>query len=180
MKKRCSYYVERRSPLVLTAAAFFLLSALLRLVWWLIWPENSAGSLLLTRALLPIAACLLFLLCILRFGKEHLWLSFFPAAMGVLFFILKAADFLWWHRALCTLLYLAVAALYGIAVFGIAPIRKLLIPLFGLPLAFHIFIEDLIINRNVYLPHQWVQEISVLCIMAGLLCLSAAMKEKKN
>lgn len=178
MTKRCRYYLEPRSSLVLIGSAFFLISIILRLCWCLIWPENVAGPLLLSRGLLPLSACALFILCLLRWGKRALWLSFFPAFMGVLFFILKAADFVWWHKALCTILYLAVAALYGLTVFGIAPIKKLLIPLFGLPLTFHIFIEDLIINRNIYTPSQWVQELSVLCIMAGLLCVSIAMKNR--
>jgi hypothetical protein len=129
---------------------------------------------------LPLTACVLFVVCLLGFGKRRLWLSFIPAAMGVLFFLLKATTFVWWHQALCTLLYLLVAALYGLTVFGIFPIRKLLIPLFGLPLCFHIFVEDGILHRTVYHMTDWFQEWSVLAIMAGLLCLAFAMKERKG
>lgn len=177
--KRTQYYIEPRSGPVYAAAAFLGISMILRLAWYAIWPEAAQGSLVWTRVALPVGACGLFLLCLFRWGRERLWLSFFPAFLGVLFFILKAADFVWWHRMLCTLLYLAVAVLYGLTVFGLAPIRKLLIPLFGLPLLFHIFVEDLLIKRSVYTPDQWIQEGSVLCIMAALLCISVGMREKK-
>ena len=170
---RTHYYIEPRSVLVRTAAGLLALSIALRLAWCLGWPGQLAGSRLYLHALLPLASCGLFLLCLMRFGRTRLWLSFFPAFLGVLFFLLKAASFSWLHRLLCTLLYLAVA------VFGVAPIRKLLIPLFGLPLAYHIFVEDLILHRAVYTAAQWLQEGSVLCIMASLLCISLAMQEQK-
>lgn len=175
-KEKIQYHIEPRG-MTLIAAGFMVLSFLLRLAWCILWPENIAGSLLFTRAILPLSACTGFVFCLLRRGEDSLRASFVPALMGVLFFILKAGTFVWWHQLLCTLLYLLVAVLYGLTVLGICPIRKLLYPLFGLPLAFHIFVEDLIINRNVYTLSQWFQEWSVLCIMAGLLCLAAAIRE---
>ena len=174
MKKR--YCIEPKSPLILTAAAFLGISFALRLFWSIHWHVNDL-FILLSQVVLPLFSCASFHVCLFRWGKAQLWTTFIPAFLGVLFFILKAAGFVWWHQLLCTLLYLLVAVLYGLAVFGIAPIKKLLIPLFSLPLAFHIFIEDLIINRDTHTAAAWIQEISVLCIMAALLCISLAMKE---
>ena len=172
------YYVEPRQVAVRMAAGFLMLSMALRIAWWCLWPEQLAGARLWIHGVLPLAACGLFLLSLLRFGRKALWVSAFPCFLGVLFFLLKAEAFVWWHRLLCTLLYLAVAVLYGLAVCG-APIRKLLIPLFGLPLAFHLFVEDLILHRASYTAAQWLQEGSVLCIMASLLCIALAMRRQQ-
>ena len=169
------YSVEPRSAVMVAASAFLCLSILLRLAWWILWPEQLSGWRALIHGILPLAACALFLVTLLRWGRTALGLSAFPCFLGVLFFILKATTFVWWHQLLCTLLYLAVAALYGLTVFGL-PIRKLLLPLFGLPLAFHLFVEDLAMNRTVYTAAQWLQEGSVLCIMASLFCISLAMQ----
>ena len=180
MKQRIRYTVDPCAKLPRLAMGFMALSMLLRLMWCLIWPQELAAKGPAIHAHLPLLSCVLFLLCLRLFGKKALWTSFFPAFGGVLFFILKAASFVWWHRLLCTLLYLLVACLYGAAVFGLAPIKKLLIPLFALPLAFHIFIEDLIIKYHTMTPADWLQEGSVLCIMAALLCVSLAMRPARE
>ncbi|MGM9522729.1 MAG: hypothetical protein ACI3VB_09660 [Oscillospiraceae bacterium] len=178
--KRTKYYVEPHGALVISAAVFMAASAVLRIFWCVLWPEELEPTVLCTQGILPVTACILFIFLIFKYGKKAIWLSFFPAAMGVLFFVLKATGFAWWHQLLCTLLYLLVAVLYGLTVFGVLPTSRLLIPLFGLPLAFHIFVEDLVINFSSNTPRQWFQECSVLCIMAGLLCVSLAMKKESE
>lgn len=180
MKRRTRYYIQPRGKLTLATVGFMTLSIVLRTAWCVLWPEEVAGRGLLIHALLPLCSCALFIVCLLLWGEKALWASFFPTLAGVLFFLLKATTFVWWHQLLCTLLYLLVAALYGAAVFGLLPIKKLLIPLFGLPLAFHVFVEDMIINFHSMSAGQRLQEGSVLCIMAGLLCVSLAMREDKS
>lgn len=172
---RVGYELDPRRSLTWLSAGFMIAAAALRLVWWGLWPEEAARAGLWTQMALPVAACLLFAAAILLLGRRALWISAFPAFLGVLFFILKAQNFVWWHRLLCTILYLAVAVLYGLTAFGF-PIRKLLLPLFGLPLAFHLLVEDLFLRGPDYTAGQWLQEISVLCIMASLLTAAAAMK----
>lgn len=176
---RVGYMVDPRRRLAWLSAGFMIAAAVLRLVWWGLWPEEAAGAGLWTQLALPVGACLLFAASILLLGRRALWVSAFPAFLGVLFFILKAQNFVWWHRLLCTILYLAVAVLYGLTAFGF-PIRKLLLPLFGLPLAFHLLVEDLFLRGPDYTAGQWLQEISVLCIMASLLAASAAMEPAKK
>ena len=82
---------------------------------------------------------------------------------------------------LCILLYLLVAVLYTGTVFGRIRTKWLLVPLFGLPLLYHIFVEDLNAMRSANPPSfdAGMQEVSVLCIMLSLLLLSIAMKKKK-
>ncbi|MCM1149077.1 MAG: hypothetical protein NC319_03180 [Butyricicoccus sp.] len=180
MKKKIRYHIEPDGIMTRAAVCFMALSMALRAVWCLLWPGQAAEAGMAVHAVLPLCACALFIVCLLLCGKRALWLSFFPAAVGVAFFILKAASFVWWHRLLCTLLYLLVAALYGAAVFSLSPVKKLLIPLFGLPLLFHIFVEDMIINREIMTAALWLQEGSVLCIMAGLLCVSLALRGEEK
>lgn len=177
MKERVRYAVEPRSWLGWGATGFMILAMALRIIWWIGWHKELTGGLWVTQALLPVLACLVFVAALQRFGKTALWTTYIGVFLGVLFFILKADDFVWWQRMLCTLLYLAVAVLYGLAVFGL-PIRVLLIPLFALPLAFHLFVEDLALSGGHYTAAQWLQEGSVLSILAALLCVALAMQKQ--
>ncbi len=176
--KRTLYTLDTKRPPGLAAVGFFVLSALLRLAWALAFTDAARGRGIALHVLLPELACAAFIVLLALEGKKRLWPTFFPMLLGVTFFILKATGFTPVHQLLCTALYLAVAALYGAAVWGLAPLRPLLIPLFGLPLLYHIFVEDLVFNRPVYTMSEWLQEWSVLCIMAGLLCVSLGMKRK--
>ena len=171
--RRVRYRVRPRRPAALLGAALFLLAAALRLFWWAWWPE-AAGEGYLALAVLPAAACVLYVAALWAQGRR-LWITFFPAAMGVLFFVLKAQAFPPAQRWLCTALYAAVAVLYGLAMAGL-PVRRLLLPLFGLPLAYHLLVEDLLLAGPGYTAAQWVQEASVLCIMGALLAVSWAME----
>ncbi|MCD8117480.1 MAG: hypothetical protein LUE21_10275 [Oscillospiraceae bacterium] len=175
---RISYYIEPKGA-VWAAVGFMVLSFGLRLAWWLAWPEDTAAAGVYVHGVLPLGACVLFCLCLLYPGRISLRISFFPALLGVLFFILKAGTFVWWHQTLCTLLYLLVAVLYGLTAFSILPLRKLLFPPFGLPLTFHAVVLDLIVHRTVFTWPEWFQEWSVLCIMAGLLCVALAIREER-
>ena len=104
-------------------------------------------------------------------------------AVGVVFFVLKAMDFAPLHRNLCLLLYTAVLVLYFLTVLGIIPTVKLLYPLFGLPFLYHVFVED---TKAYFFADppvpvvEWMPEISVLCIMASLFCLTFSMKKSPN
>lgn len=180
MKKKIRYHIEPSGVLTRAAVCFMALSMVLRAVWCLLWPGQASDSGMIVHVLLPLCACALFIVCLLLCGKKALWLSFIPAAVGVVFFILKASAFVWWHQLLCTLLYLLVAVLYGAAVFSLAPVKKLLVPLFALPLLFHIFVQDMILQREMMTAALWLQEGSVLCIMAGLLCVALALRGEEK
>ena len=84
------------------------------------------------------------------------------------------------HTILCICLYLAVAFIYTATVFGVIRTKWLLVPLFGLPLIVHIYLDrDMIApkGKTVVLA-ELLPEISVLCIMAALLCICFAMKRR--
>ena len=83
---------------------------------------------------------------------------------------------------LCLCLYALVAVLYTATVTGRVPTQKLLWPLFALPLLYHIFVEDLqlYVFAEPPVPYfEWLPEISVLLIMAGLLCVSLGLERRK-
>lgn len=179
-KKKIRYHIEPDGALARAAVCFMALSMALRGVWCLLWRAEASQAGLTVHVVLPLCACAMFIVCLLLCSRRALWLSFFPLLAGVVFFILRATDFVWWHMILCTLLYLLVAALYGAAVFSLMPVKMLLVPLFGLPLLFHIFVQDMILQRETMTASGWLQEGSVLCIMAGLLCVALAMRGEEK
>ena len=174
---RYNYYVSSDDILVKVSIALFALSFFLRLFWSIAWRSSISRKMLIEQVLLPLAATLLFVVFIWKFGETKLWLTVIPAAMGVIFFMLKARTFKKWHKVLCLSLYTLVILLYGSIVLGVLPVVKLLIPLFGIPLAVHVFYEDPFVMAKKYDAAGWIQEVSVVAIMAGLLLLSLAMKE---
>lgn len=159
-----------RHPAALAACGWMALSAGLRLTYFL--GGGRCGPLWL-HLVLPVAAALLFLLGHILGPRPTKVCSSAAVVLGVLFFVLKAADFAPLHRALCTLLYLAVLMLYLLTALGALPTRRLLFPLFGLPLLYHIFVED---TQTYFFADppvpvfDWLPELSVLCIMAALFC----------
>ncbi len=180
--KRNFLEIRTNHPAAAVACGFMAVSAAVRLTYYLTSPQTAA--VLLLHVLLPVLANGLFLAGILlgrRFPKLPIPMTVAAVAVGVTFFLLKAASFSPLHRMLCTVLYLAVLFLYTLTVTGVIPTKKLLYPLFGLPLLYHIFVEDLRYYVLVDPPvpvWEWMPEISVLCIMAALFSLTFAMRRR--
>ncbi len=175
------YSVSRRNLFVKLSVIFMLLSALCRFLgYWGFWSNQTSGFITFQIAL-PILCNLLFIVLILYAGRRFFSLTFIPVILGVMFFIIKAFGFgSILHTALCICLYLAVAFIYTATVFGVIRTKWLLLPLFGLPLAVHIYLDrDMIApaDKAVELS-ELLPEISVLCIMAALLCICFAMKRR--
>ena len=180
-KKRAKFYVEKNSAFVKAVWIFMLLSAVFRILGcWGLWKDSFFA---VTQIALPLAANLFFILFIVLLGTKALWLTSLPVLMGVAFFIIKAFTFdSWIHTTLCIALYILVAVLYVLTVFGSIRTKWLLVPLFGLPFLYHVFVEDLAALRDAAHPVTFsagLQELSVLCIMLALLMTALAMKKKK-
>lgn len=179
MRRTTVYEIDTKGLWARLSALFMALSLALRLYW--AWGAEPEGARVVIHLLLPATANILFAFFVLCYGKKAVWTTFIPALMGVVFFIIKALGFpSIIHTVLCICLYLLVAVLLGLTLFGFIPTKKLLIPLFGLPMVYHIFVEDLIQNREVYTTANWLQEFSVLCIMASLLCLSIGLEKRER
>lgn len=175
---RVKYYVERQSAWIQAAVIIMLLSAAFRLIGcWGLWGDSFFAA---TQIALPLVGNVLFILCLMLLGKRFFALTSLPVLLGVVFFIVKSFSFdSWIHTVLCILLYLLVAVLYTATAFGFLRTKWLLVPLFGLPFLYHIFVEDLAALRGGELSFaDGMQEMSVLCVMLALLCTAFAMKKK--
>lgn len=176
------YSVSGRNFFARLSAVLMGLSILLRLLaYWGFW-NNRDADFIYTQIALPVLSCLLFIAIVLLLGQRFFSLTAVPVLMGVVFFIIKSMGFeSWLHTVLCIALYILVAAIYTATVFGFIRTKWLLVPLFGLPLLYHIFIEDrntLLANENAMTIGEWLPEFSVLCIMAALFFITFAMKRK--
>ena len=176
MKNRCVYWLPRIGVTAMLSMAFMLASAVIRLVWCC-GAEDLSASLFWLQVVLPLVANFTFIIIVLRDGKDRLFRTAIPVWLGCVFFALKALTFpSLLHTVLCLCLYALVAVLYTTTVTGRIPTQKLLWPLFGLPLLYHIFVEDM---GRVWAQGELLQEISVLCCMAALLCISMAMQKRE-
>ena len=176
MRKKTVYWVPKLGALALLSMLFMACSALVRVVW-------ACGEPALSRAVfwfqvvLPLAANVVFVLTLLESHRDRLYRTAIAVWMGCVFFAVKALGFpSLAHTVLCLGLYALVAALYTATVTGRVPSQVPLWFLFGLPMLYHIFVED---TRKVGWPvHDWLPEISVLCCMASLLLVSLTMKKR--
>ncbi|MBE6599343.1 MAG: hypothetical protein E7638_07880 [Ruminococcaceae bacterium] len=180
-QKRTEISLRRDHPAALAASLIMAAAGFLRL-WYFLSGEID-WFVLIVRLFLPCAAVVLFIAGNITGGERFKPFSIGAVALGVAFFIIKAqTDFSLLHRSLCTILYVTVLAVYTLTVLGYLPTKKLLIPLFGLPLLYHIVVEDTqyYFFANPPVPvWEWIPEISVLCIMGALFCQSFAMKQEK-
>ena len=158
--------------------AMMAVSVLIRCIYFAV--HGGTAGYLTVHLLLPIlAAATIFTVVLRKAPAEYTALG---VLFGVVFFMIKAFTFASrLHTVLCLVLYLTVLCLYSATVFGMIPTKKLLYPLFGLPLLYHIFVEDmkLYVFAQPPVPYfEWLPEISVLLIMAGLLCISLGLEKR--
>ena len=177
--EKIKFYTERNSFGVQAMIILIALSVAFRVIGcWGLWSDRSFA---LAQIALPIGSALLLIAFVWLFGKRALWTTFIPVILGAVFFIVKSLGFeSMVHTVLCILLYAAVIALYTGTVFGVIRTKWILAALFGLPFLYHIFVEDLPALRDTANPVSFssgMQEMSVLCIMLGLFCLSLSMKK---
>lgn len=140
MRKRMRIHIPLQATGTKIALALMSLSALIRLVHYL--PGELTAEIIWIHLFLPVAAVVVFLAGTIAGERWIKPASLVSVALGVTFFILKAMTFTPVHQTLCTILYLTVLVLYVLTVLGYLPTKKLLYLLFGLPLVYHILVED--------------------------------------
>jgi len=176
MKERTVYWLPKIGALAILSALFMLASAVIRLVWACGEVGMDRGVFLIHVAL-PLLANVMFIIILFRDGSDRLYRTAIPVWLGCIFFAVKAFTFpSLLHTILCLCLYALVAVLYTATVTGRISTQKLLWPLFGLPLLYHIFVEDM---GRAWTLGPLLQEISVLCCMVALLCISLAMRKRE-
>ena len=176
MKKQTVYWVPKPGALTVLAMLFMAASAVLRVIW-AAGEEGLPSSVFWFQVVLPLVANISFIIIVLRDGRERLYRTAVPVWLGCVFFAVKALGFpSRLHTVLCLCLYALVAVLFTATVTGRVPSQKPLWLLFGLPMLYHIFVEDT--QKTGWPLHDWLPELSVLCCMAALLSLSLAMKKR--
>jgi len=179
--KRSPYTLNPQGKMTRLALMCMMLSILVRVVYFS--RVDMPHSYVLIHLGLPLVSAVIFWTVVEFFYREYLAVASLSVLVGVVFFVFRifSLGLPTYHIGLCLCLYTLVLVLFVLTVFGVIPTKKLLYPLFGLPLFYHIFIEDM--KKYVFaqppVPFvEWLPEISVLLIMAGLLFLSIAMKKK--
>ena len=164
MNQKFRFTAEPRSALCLLSMALMLLSAAARLWYYLADPVATAMT--LSQAdLYPVLLAL--------FGRRTIVPLTAPVAGFVVFFLYKALSFSSvLHTVLCSILYLAVLVFFLLTALGVLRTRIFLILLAGLPLLVHI-IMDLSDYEGFFL---FLPELSVLLLMASLLCLALRLR----
>ncbi len=178
--KLTRYAIEPKHPAAILSMVLMLAAAVVRTVYF--WGKTLTPLVFWVHYVTVIAATLFFIVAVLLWGRTKPQLTAVSVLLGVVFFMVKAFTFeSRLHTGLCLVLYTAVLVLYTLTVFGVIRTEKLLYPLFGLPLLYHLLVED---SQLYYLADpmppfiEWLPEISVLCIMAALFCMSLAMKKE--
>ena len=166
MKKTTIYYLPGINALAVLSALCMVCSAVARIAW--AWGEaDFSRPVLWLQILLPLTANVSFVLMLFRDGTDRLYRTAIPVWLGCVFFAVNAVGCpSRLHTVLCLLLYALVAALYTLTVTGRVPTQKPLWFLFGLPLLYHIFVEDT--QKAGWPLHDWLPEVSVLSCMASL------------
>lgn len=186
--KKTYYTVPKVNIAVILSAACMLLSAVLRIVYYT--GVHAGTGELWVQGVLPVCACLLFLVMLFTTASDRLYRTTIPVLMGCIFFAVKAGGFSPVHRALCWVLYIAVAGLYYLTVQkGMS--KWIFGTLIGCTLAYHVVIEDGMNRKFMELyttplaaghTPWWyfMAELTVLLIMAALLLLTVAMKRREE
>lgn len=174
------FIIPKSSPAAKVSLGCMTAAGIIRILYFCLTPLTP--YLFWIHLLLPLAAVVWFVFAVLRWGETEPRWTVISVFLGVLFFFVKSFTFATvLHTALCILLYLAVLTLYSLTIFGVIRTKYLLYPLFGLPLIYHIFVEDMQLYILADPPPpfvQWLPEISVLCIMASLLAVSFALRKR--
>lgn len=181
-KPRAKFFVDKKGRFVHDALIFMIMAVLFRLTGcWGMWNDRFF---LITQMLLPLAAALLFILCLRLLGEKALVLSCVPVLMGAAFHVFRALGF---ETTLNTVLSIAAAVCcalaYTFTVAGVIRTKWLLPPLFLLPLLYHVAVVDVAALRNAADPvlfAEGMQELSVLCTLISMLFATLAFKRRKS
>ena len=173
MEKRNSYYVSRKHPLTWLAAVLMLASAGLRIAYFC---EKGAETTTMwwLQLVLPVAACLIFVLQILIAGKERFYRTLYPVVMAAVYFTAVIARRNPYYVFLNIVVFLAFVIFYKQITAGHVKHMWLL------PFMFAAALGVLIYNgKAVWLSGEWIKYLERLpdvCMIGGALVLCFAIK----
>ena len=141
MKKRVAYYVSRKNPLIWLAALVMLASAALRIAN--VCGKGADARTVWLLVVLPVTACVFYVLNILCNGKDRFYRSSVPVFLLAIYYGIKVtlvSPYLW-LTFVFWIAYLAIAAFYAVTVSGhvksTIPLLLLLLAAFAVLAAMH-------------------------------------------
>ena len=141
MKKRVAYYVSRKNPLIWLAALVMLASAALRIAN--VCGKGADARTMWLLVVLPVTACVFYVLNILCNGKDRFYRSSVPVFLLAIYYGIKVtlvSPYLW-LTFVFWIAYLAIAAFYAVTVSGhvksTIPLLLLLLAAFAVLAAMH-------------------------------------------
>ena len=182
MKKNdMRFYIDYKRPAAILSMVAFALAVPFRLIGYA--DKITQPIYGITQVLLPVLCSVLMIVVIVKKGKDALWLSVIPVALGVISFMFKlfidprSVSFL--HHAAAIVLYLAVIVLWLLTVVYIIKTKWVLVILFILPFIKHVVMDDLPIflgKAEMISADMWFKELSMLLTMVALSLCAAAFQ----
>ena len=167
--EKTSFWVEGMVILLVLAAAFQIVGC------WGLWSDQFF---VIAQIALPALSFLLFALFVSLLGKRVLLLPFLG---GVAFYALRfwnAGDMI---VTVAGIVFCALAlVLYMGTVFNLIHTKWLLVILFAIPFGYRAFYRDVKLLQDLDNPVSFaagMQEMSLLCVLLGILFLSLGMKK---
>ena len=176
MEKRKAYYVSLKNVLTWLSVLLILCSAVVRVV--LHCEKGTAiGSAFAFQILLPVIAEIIFVLIVIFNSKERVYRTAVPVVLYCIGEMCTVQGYGIWHRLLVWLACAVIAFYFAEVVSG--RIRgwadRLLMELLLLALLFIRIVPDDIMMRGFATAADWMQDLPLLCAMAGLLCFTLAL-----
>ena len=180
---KVKYKVDKNKWMIRLAVCLMYVSIVCRLIaYWGFWLEPGADE-TFTRVYLPIVCCIVFIVFIKLFGNKGLWTTSFPVMLIAVFLILETFEFdIWWIKAGSIFLYLVVATIYTMTVFGKIKTKWLLVFCVGTPIVYHLAFQDRTSLLTASEPNvilAWLPEISQMCFLIALLFITLAIEKIK-
>lgn len=182
---KAKFILDRKSFFARAAIVSMILAVFFRLLGTI--GHFSDTQFLLYRFALPASCCILYIICILIFGKKAFWTSFVPVIIGIVFFILRIlsddnitqGNLENLHIVLCIALYILIAVVYSCTVFGSIKTKIFLILIFGCAFAYHVVFEDYpAIAAKSVAAEAIFMELGVLTIILALFFASLGLKKQ--
>jgi signal transduction histidine kinase len=131
---------------------------------------------------LPVLCALLLIVFLPVFANHGLWMTSIPIVLEAVFFILETGHIsVWWVKAVSILLYIVISIIYTMTVFGKIPSKWPLVISIGVPLVYHLAVQDRTSLLEASSPNTlvaWMPEISAMSFVLALLLITLAMVKK--
>ena len=175
------YTLRRKSFLFSGALLLIALSILFRLIgYWGFWSHITSTT--YTQVFLPVLCALLLIVFLPVFANHGLWMTSIPIVLEAVFFILETGHIsVWWVKAVSILLYIVISIIYTMTVFGKIPSKWPLVISIGVPLVYHLAVQDRTSLLEASSPDTlvaWMPEISAMSCVLALLLITLAMVKK--